>query len=268
MYYMRRNMKRILIAVLVLLSLEGFAQPGYTTINSRYSWKAGRFVDGLHVPGYNGTPSGVTTGIWIGDGAVAVDTANHRLYIYSGGAWVRVANWSEIGGGLPALGTAGQLLKVNAGATALEYFTPTYVSTRDRFGLSGEDATATSDRTFNIGSNIFKIDGADGDNYVRYNGYEFKHQSFESWDNDFSTIISNPSTFQAQAGRGSTYGQLDANTTYSAVEMLTPDGVAGLENRYEGGVAFSWLAAGNPYTGIYLDRHVGVRIGKGIATND
>jgi hypothetical protein len=115
MYYMRLNMKRILIAVFVLLSLEGFAQPGYTTINSRYNWLAGRFRAGLHVPGYNGTPSGVTTGVWIGDGAVAVDTANHRWYFYSGGAWIRGANYSEVSA--VNTGSQGDLLYFSAANT-------------------------------------------------------------------------------------------------------------------------------------------------------
>jgi hypothetical protein len=111
MYYMRRN---LIIAVLVFLSLESFAQPGYTTINSRYSWRGGRFTDGLHVPGSNGTPSGVTTGVWIGDGAVAVDTANHRWYFYSGGAWIRGANYSELVG---TTGSQGDLLYFSAANT-------------------------------------------------------------------------------------------------------------------------------------------------------
>jgi hypothetical protein len=110
MYYMRLNMKRILIAVLVLLSLEGFAQPGYTTINSRYSWKGGRFVDGLHVPAANGVPSDVT-GVWIGDGAVAVDTANGYFYFRVGGVWKKTALFSDLVG---TTGSQGDLLYFSA----------------------------------------------------------------------------------------------------------------------------------------------------------
>lgn len=116
-------MKKIIGILLLLICFEGFSQPGYTNINSRYRWLAGRFTIGLHIPSYDGTPSGVASGVWIGDGAIAVDTTNNRFYIYSGGAWVRVANYSEVTGVLPTLGTANQLLRVNAGATALEYFT-------------------------------------------------------------------------------------------------------------------------------------------------
>jgi hypothetical protein len=42
------------------------------------------------------------------------------------------------GTGLTALGTAGQLIKVNAGATALEYFTPTYISANQTITLTGD----------------------------------------------------------------------------------------------------------------------------------
>lgn len=42
------------------------------------------------------------------------------------------------GTGLTSLGTASQLLRVNAGATALEYFTPTYISGNQTITLSGD----------------------------------------------------------------------------------------------------------------------------------
>lgn len=42
------------------------------------------------------------------------------------------------GTGLSALGTALQLIRVNAGATALEYFTPTYISGNQTITLSGD----------------------------------------------------------------------------------------------------------------------------------
>lgn len=42
------------------------------------------------------------------------------------------------GTGLAALGTALQLLRVNAGATALEYFTPTYLTANQTITLSGD----------------------------------------------------------------------------------------------------------------------------------
>lgn len=45
---------------------------------------------------------------------------------------------SKGGTGLTALGTAAQLLRVNAGATALEYFTPTYISSNQTITLTGD----------------------------------------------------------------------------------------------------------------------------------
>lgn len=42
------------------------------------------------------------------------------------------------GTGLSALGTANQLLRVNAGATALEYFTPSYLTANQTITLSGD----------------------------------------------------------------------------------------------------------------------------------
>lgn len=87
--------------MVLLVSLDAIAQPGYTTINARYRWYSGRVDSTFHVPTYNGLPSGVRSGGWIGDGAVAIDTANNRFYIYSGGVWNRVANYGEIAHSYP-----------------------------------------------------------------------------------------------------------------------------------------------------------------------
>jgi len=54
------------------------------------------------------------------------------------GVWSGTAIGITKGGtGLTALGTANQLLRVNSGATALEYFTPTYISGNQTITLSG-----------------------------------------------------------------------------------------------------------------------------------
>jgi hypothetical protein len=59
------------------------------------------------------------------------------------------------GTGLTALGTANQLLRVNAGATALEYFTPTYISGNQTITLSGDvSGSGTTAITTTIGSNV------------------------------------------------------------------------------------------------------------------
>lgn len=55
------------------------------------------------------------------------------------GTWNATAIGLTKGGtGLTALGTANQLLRVNAGATALEYFTPGYISGNETITLSGD----------------------------------------------------------------------------------------------------------------------------------
>lgn len=89
-------MERIILALCLLISSVVSAQPGYTTINARYKWIAGGFDSSLIIPRYNGTPSGLRSQ-WLTDGQIALDTLNSRFYIYSGGVWNRVANYSEIG---------------------------------------------------------------------------------------------------------------------------------------------------------------------------
>lgn len=55
------------------------------------------------------------------------------------GTWNATAIGVTKGGtGLTALGTANQLLRVNAGATALEYFTPSYLTANQTITLSGD----------------------------------------------------------------------------------------------------------------------------------
>lgn len=62
------------------------------------------------------------------------------------------------GTGLTILGTAAQLLRVNAGATALEYFTPTYISGNQTITLSGDvsgsGTTAITTALATVNSNV------------------------------------------------------------------------------------------------------------------
>ena len=134
---------------------------GYTKINMRYEWIAGAMDSGFHVPQYNGVPSGVRSGVWTASGAIAVDTSNHRLYFYSGGSW-RYSDASTSGGspytfttplintsgtisinGLAGYGSGGQLIRSTG--SALEYFTPTYLSSSTGWSLSGNSITAGVD---------------------------------------------------------------------------------------------------------------------------
>ena len=60
--------------LLVSAVVYGQTPAGYIKANMRFKWTAGIFDSALHVPQYNGTPSGIRNGAWVGDGAVAVDT--------------------------------------------------------------------------------------------------------------------------------------------------------------------------------------------------
>jgi len=88
-------MGRIILVLCLLISSVVSAQPGYTNINARYKWIAGGFDSSLILPRYGGVPSGLRSA-WNTDGQLAVDTANNHLYVYSGGAWVRIANYSDV----------------------------------------------------------------------------------------------------------------------------------------------------------------------------
>lgn len=94
------TIKRLLGLVLILVSVQVFGQnpTNYTLRNTRERVISFMVDSMLRIPRYNGTPSGVrvneTSAI---DGAIAMDTTNGRMYIFSGNAWVRLANYSEVG---------------------------------------------------------------------------------------------------------------------------------------------------------------------------
>ena len=92
-------MRKLIIAVLVLISLDSFAQPtNYTWYKQRIRQYSLMLDSMLYIPRYNGTPSGVRTNENSAiDGAIAVDTANGRQYFYYNGSWRRLANYSELG---------------------------------------------------------------------------------------------------------------------------------------------------------------------------
>jgi hypothetical protein len=91
-------MRKLILILLLFVSavVNGQTPAGYIKANMRFKWTAGIFDSALHVPQYNGTPSGIRNGAWVGDGAIGMDTTNHRMYIYSGGAWLRLAKYSEV----------------------------------------------------------------------------------------------------------------------------------------------------------------------------
>ena len=104
-------MKRILFFLLLVINLSAFGQvpSGYTQAGWRYKVKAFIFDSTLHIPSYNGTPSGIRNGAWVGDGAVAVDTVNNLFYFRSSGAWHSTSSG------------AGWLLTGNSGTTSSNF---------------------------------------------------------------------------------------------------------------------------------------------------
>jgi hypothetical protein len=104
-------MKLRLLSLLLLISgvVHGQTPAGYIKANMRFKWTAGIFDSALHVPQYNGTPSGIRNGAWVGDGAVAVDTVNNLFYFRSSGAWHQTSSG------------AGWLLTGNSGTTSSNF---------------------------------------------------------------------------------------------------------------------------------------------------
>jgi hypothetical protein len=68
--------------------------------------------------------------------------------------WTGTLSIARGGTGLSALGTANQLIRVNSGATALEYFTPTFISAAitSLNGLTGSTQTFVNDTNITITS--------------------------------------------------------------------------------------------------------------------
>jgi len=163
-------MARIILALCLLISSVVSAQPGYTNINSRYKWIAGGFDSSLILPRYNGVPSGLRSA-WNTDGQLAVDTANNRLYVYSGGAWVRVANYSDVGStytfpySVVAPGNAIQLENDTTANPANYFYGRNSAGRRGWYPQSGitgvniynSDGTLTGYRTVNGNYNGFEM---------------------------------------------------------------------------------------------------------------
>jgi hypothetical protein len=155
-------MKKILF--LLLLSSKLIAQ---NPSNYQYRPVKERILalmidSGLHIPRYNGTPSGQRVGIPVNDGAIASDTTNSLLYHYSGGAWNRIANYSELlgntnaGSGYRWLMPSSQNIK-----TAFNGYSVLIDSSSNTDGLTFKVDTAniaTKWYAENIG-NIYSTDG-------------------------------------------------------------------------------------------------------------
>lgn len=128
-------MRKILIVLLLIIGVAAQGQgnhygyrngylvtiPGYTNIFARYKWIAIAADSGMHVPQYNGVPSGVRVGVWSADGAISMDTTTGYFYGYFNGAWVKMAKFSDVSGTVTSVSGLSPLFTVSNATT-----TPTF----------------------------------------------------------------------------------------------------------------------------------------------
>lgn len=107
-------MKKILLGLGILISLAGFSQSNYTTVNMRY-------IHTALAPGTLHAPAGVTpalgTGAWLRSGGLFVDTVGggRGLQYYLNGNWIRVYDTTDAL--LEASDTSAMLSEYLRGAT-------------------------------------------------------------------------------------------------------------------------------------------------------
>lgn len=102
-------------------------------------------------------PAGTLTGTTLA--ANVVTSSLTSVGTISTGVWNATTIGVTKGGtGLTALGTANQLLRVNAGATALEYFTPSFVTGN----IYTADGSLAGNRVVTLGSNSLTFSGSAG----------------------------------------------------------------------------------------------------------
>ena len=118
------------------------SQTGTGTVSAAPTWAtiAGADITGAALTKTDDTNVTLTLG---GTPATALLRAASITVGWSGTLAV-----SRGGTGLSALGTAGQLIRVNAGTTALEYFTPTYISA----AITSLNGLTAATQTFSVGT--------------------------------------------------------------------------------------------------------------------
>ncbi len=112
------NTKLLFMFLLISGMASAQTPPGYTKINARYDWIAGKFDSSLHIPGYATTPN-ARTGAWVGAGNVGIDTVGHLFYFYSGGSWRSVSPNITASNGLTKVGNDIKLGGRLTGATTI-----------------------------------------------------------------------------------------------------------------------------------------------------
>lgn len=150
--------------LILALLITGIAQaqfptiPGYTKISSRYNWLAGTF-DQFTLPGRGSADTTLRTGQWRASGAVIVDTVNHVVYFYSGGAWRAVGAdaglvGGNLGSGYPLYVPASKGVKTVAGGSGVQLDSSTSNQITFKMGgLANAPATAfTEARELNLGT--------------------------------------------------------------------------------------------------------------------
>ena len=143
-----------------------------------------------------------------------------------------VIGYTYGGTGLTALGTAGQLLKVNAGATALEYFTPTYISANQTITLSGiitgsgttAITTSIADATLSIAKTSGLQSALDG-KQATISGTGI----VKSTGGTISYLTDNSSNWNTSFGWGNhaSAGYLTTSTAASTYQTILPSGTTG-----------------------------------------
>lgn len=151
-------MRKVILAVLVLVSVHAFGQnPTNYLLRSTRERLISSMVDSmLRIPRYCGVPSGVRVSeVSTIDGALAMDTCNNRLYMFSGNAWVKIANYLDLGTGSVdsiwrVVGKDSIFYSKNGNTYKIKDSTGAY-----RFGKSGEDDIALEDRSFTLNEHTF-----------------------------------------------------------------------------------------------------------------
>ncbi len=161
---------RLIILLFLLCSFSAFAQypPGYTGVNSRYDWLAGKFRNGLHIPA--GCDAALFTGQYVGSGALYMDTcgSNTGLYMYLTGSWIRLADTTDLAG----LSTTLQDVFDAESNTAV--MNDDNEINQGNFGFS---ITNLSYLLFDLNTNDFQIlgkSGGGGSNFINSSGSEMR----------------------------------------------------------------------------------------------
>lgn len=126
-------MKKTLLILLAFTSLISKGQivppSGYTGLNARYDWLAGKFRT-IHLP--SGTSPALGAGAYSGPGALYYKTSDSSVYAYTGTQWRKVSSGAD----LPALSNSFKMIRVNRGGSALEYFIPSTFGWKDTTSMA------------------------------------------------------------------------------------------------------------------------------------